>query len=154
MSILLNLWGITPRLYERIMSDEPVESYTWTRKTERVGKSWEVLFRVLAGPSGFQPGLPAIAVGGGWPIDDPREAEYGGGYILSPREVALIAPSLETIGDTAFTARFRTLSFTGLYGDAPEDPHADESALHAFHALRDFYRACAEAGDGVLKFLG
>lgn len=154
MSILLNLRGITPQDYESLLTGDADTSYTWTRKTERVGKYWEVLFRTLADPSGFQPGLAAIAVGGGWPIDDPEEADYGGSHLLSPREVGLIAPALEAVDEDRFRGRFAARSFTGLYHDAPEDPHAVESALHAFHALRDFYRECADAGDGVLKFLG
>lgn len=84
------------------MSDEPVETYAWTRKAERVGKAWEILFRMLAGPSGFQPALPAIAISGGWPIDDP------------PREVALIAPSLDVVSeDECAAAGDEVLKFLG-----------------------------------------
>ena len=154
MSILLNLWGITPELHQRLVAGNVEEPYTWTRKTERVGKYWEVLFRTLADPSGFQPGLAAIAVGGGWPIEDPDEADYGGAYVLSPREVGLIAPAVEAVDDERFRGRFAARSFAGLYHDVPEDPRSVEYALYAFHALRDFYRECADAGEGVLKFLG
>lgn len=152
MSILMNLWGIGPELYERLVSGGSDEPYTWTRKNERVGKSWEVLFRTLAGPSGFQPGLAAIAVGGGWPIDEPDSADYGGAYVLSPREVSQIAPALEDVTDEGFLGRYGAADFTGLYGNTA--PVEGESALHAFHSLREFYRECAQAGDGVLKFLG
>jgi hypothetical protein len=152
VSILMNLWGITPELHERLVAGNVDEPYTWTRKTERVGKKWDLLFRTLAGPSGFHPSLAAIAVGGGWPIEDPYEADYGGAYVLSPREVALVSPALEAISDDRFEGRYGAADFTGLYGDPGTE--GVEHILDAFHALRDFYRECAHAGDGVLKFLG
>lgn len=156
MSILLELRGITPADYERCVAGELGNDspFAWTRETERVGKWWEVIFRVLAGRSGFQPGLAAIAVGNGWPVDDPNEAGYGPAYVLSPREVAHIAPALAAVSDDEFRSRYSAADFTGLYHNPAGAPNGCDLALHAFHALRDFYSECAEAGDGVLKFLG
>lgn len=155
MSILFELNGITPSDYESLAAGIlPEEEVQWTRSSSRVGKGWALLNRLLNPRADIHPNLAAMAVSGGIPFQNPDEVDYGGGCVVSPRLVAMIAVALGQVEEEDLRRRYDAFGTTGLYGSNPEDPNEFDGILYTFHALRDFYAECAENGDGVAKWLG
>ncbi|MHA6757617.1 DUF1877 family protein [Streptacidiphilus sp. PAMC 29251] len=98
-----------------------------------------------------------MAVSGGEHIEP--HSDYGGPRVLSPRLVAAIAADLDGSGDDEddefysegidvkeVRRRFRHVDQSGAYGAGCDV----KSVVWAFRVLRDFYRAAAAAGEGVV----
>ena len=153
MSIRLTLEGITPDAY-RSLADGDWSGYKQTRLDERIDTDWQGLQIMLCGPGPGVLGLEELALQGGLPVDDPSEEDYGGAFVLPPHLVRMIAARLaETDDDDIERTCARTPWEGTYYGGIPAED-VQESMIRAFHILQEFFTACAEAGDGVLRILG
>lgn len=155
MSIEFTMWRISPAAYAHAR-DVGALGPERVAVGEAVAKDWDVLARILAdGPVPLPVTGAARAIAGGEVLPE-DEMDYGGTRVLSPALVREVAGDMVEIADADIESRYLTVDFTDCYGTQADGVHASpvEDYLEAFHHLRDFYAAAAQAGDAMAVWLG
>ncbi|MCT2282605.1 YfbM family protein [Micromonospora chalcea] len=115
-------------------------------------KAWHGLHYLLTGDTYEIRGDAGPAVLGGEPIGP--DLGMGPARLLMPDAVRAVAAGLDAVDEATLLARFdpAAMSEAEIYPHIWDDggDEFDGYLLPNFTALRDFYRAAAEHGDGVL----
>lgn len=115
-------------------------------------KAWHGLHYLLNGTTYEVRGDAGPAIIGGDPIGP--DLGMGPARLLMPDAVRAVAAGLDTLDEATLRDRFdpAAMSEAEIYPHIWEDgdDEFDGYLLPNFTALRDFYRAAAEHGDGVL----
>ncbi|MBO4141047.1 YfbM family protein [Micromonospora tulbaghiae] len=115
-------------------------------------KAWHGLHYLLNGTTYEVRGDAGPAIIGGDPIGP--DLGMGPARLLMPDAVRAVAAGLDAVDETTLRARFdaAAMSEAEIYPHIWDDgdDEFDNYLLPNFTVLRDFYRAAAEHGDGVL----
>lgn len=148
MSIELTMLRVTPSTYDSAMRGEWDGSVV--AENGQVGKEWELLAFILAGPDREHPEPAYAAIMGGERVPGEPD-DYGGTRALSPAQVAEANAALARMTDEEFRARYETYDFTGAYcADGARPSRELEFCWMRFRHLRDFYMTAADDGDAMI----